>query len=61
MKLGAMRGLTAGICLMAAVSLTAATPAQAGEARSGGSAAKGSALCCSRGVTTSTESSATAR
>lgn len=40
MKLGAMRGLTAGICLMAEVSLTAATPAQAGEARSGGSAAK---------------------
>jgi alpha-tubulin suppressor-like RCC1 family protein len=40
MKLGAMRGLTAGICLMAALSLTAATPAQAGEARSGGSAAK---------------------
>ena len=40
MRLGALRGPSAGICVIVAASLAAATPAQAGQARSAGSAAR---------------------
>lgn len=40
MRLGVLRGPTAAICVIVAPSLAAATPAQAGQARSAGIAAK---------------------